>query len=188
MKTWLAVTYKVPTEPSRTRVYLWRKLKELGAVYLQQGTAVLPMTEVLLAQVLALKAGVVSSGGEVLVGRIEFVEEEDDARVIAAFQLQRNGDYDEIVEQCERLVYELDRETEKEKFAYAEIEENETELARIHKWMERIVARDWFAAAGHARAQQAIEDAEKRSGTYTEEVERRLGHAIDVNLPRGAHS
>ena len=183
MKAWLVITYKVPAEPSRTRVYLWRKLKELGAVYLQQGTAVLPMTETLLARVLALKAEVVSGAGEVFVGRMEFVDEQDDVHVIGAFQLQRNGDYDEIVEQCERLVYELDRETEKEKFTYAEIEENETELARIHKWMERIVARDWFAASGRARAEQDIEDAEKRSGTYTEEVERREGHAVDVNLP-----
>jgi len=188
MKAWLAITYKVPTEPSRTRVYLWRKLKELGAVYVQQGATILPLTETLLAQVLALKAEVVSSGGEVLVGRMEFVDDEDDARVIAAFQLQRNGDYDEIVEQCERLVYELDRETEKQKFTYAEIEENETELTRIHKWMERIVARDWFAASGHARAEQAIEDAEKRSGTYTEEVERREGHAVDIDLPHDKHS
>ena len=188
MKTWLAITYKVPAEPSRTRVYLWRKLKELGAVYVQQGAAILPMTETLLAQVLALKSEVVSSGGEVLVGRMEFVDGEDDARVIAAFQLQRNGDYDEIVEQCERLVYELDRETEKEKFTYAEIEENETELTRIHKWMERIVARDWFAAVGHARAQQAIEDAEKRSTLYTGEVERREGHAVDIDLPHDKRS
>jgi len=188
MKTWLAVTYKVPTEPSRTRVYLWRKLKELGAVYVQQGAAILPLSDTLLAQVLALKAEVVSSGGEVLVGRMKFVDEEDDARVIGAFQLQRDGDYDEIVEQCERLVYELDRETEKEKFTYAEIEENETELTRIHKWMERIIARDWFSASGHARAQQAIEDAEKRSMLYTEEVERRQGHAIDVNLPHSKPS
>ena len=188
MKTWLSVTYKVPTEPSRTRVYLWRKLKEMGAVYVQQGAAVLPMTEALLAQVIALKAEAVSGGGEVLVGRMKFVDEDDDARVIAAFQLQRDGDYDEIVEQCERLVYELDRETEKEKFTYAEIEENETELTRIHKWMERIVARDWFAAPGRVRAQQAIDDAEKRSEAYTEEVERREGHAIDVNLPHGARS
>ncbi|MHB8106849.1 MAG: Chromate resistance protein ChrB [Candidatus Cryosericum sp.] len=188
MKTWLTITYKAPTEPSRTRVYLWRKLKELGAVYVQQGAAVLPMTDTLLAQVLVLKAEVVSSGGEVLVGRMEFVDEEDDARVIAAFQLQRDADYDEIVEQCERLVYELDRETEKEKFTYAEIEENETELTRIHKWMERITARDWFPAEGRARAEQAIEEGEKRSGMYTEEVERRQGHAIDVTLPHGTHS
>jgi hypothetical protein len=185
MKTWLAITYKVPTEPSRTRVYLWRKLKELGAVYVQQGAAILPLNDSLLAQVQALKAEVVSSGGEVLVGRMEFVDEDDDARVIAAFQLQRDGDYDEIVEQCERLTYELDRETEKEKFTYAEIEENETELARIHKWMERIVARDWFAASGQVRAQRAIDEAEKRSALYTEEVERRLGHAIDVDPLQG---
>jgi hypothetical protein len=188
MKTWLAITYKVPAEPSRTRVYLWRKLKELGAVYVQQGAAILPMTDTLLVQVLALKAEVVSSGGEVLVGRMEFVDGEDDARVIAAFQRQRDGDYDEIVEQSERLVYELDRETKKEKFTYAEIEENETELARIHKWMERITARDWFAASGHARAQQAIEDAEKRSTLYTEEVERREGHAVDIDLPHDSRS
>ena len=97
MKTWLTVTYKVPAEPSRTRVYLWRKLKELGAVYVQQGAAILPMTETLLAQVLALKAEVVSSGGEVLVGRMKFVDEDDDARVIAAFQLQRDGDYDDVI-------------------------------------------------------------------------------------------
>ena len=188
MKTWLAITYKVPAEPSRTRVYLWRKLKELGAVYVQQGAAILPLSDILLAQVLALKSEVVSSGGEVLVGRMEFVDDEDGARVIAAFQLQRDGDYDEVVEQCERLMYELDRETGKEKFTYAEIEENETELARIHKWMERIVARDWFAASGHARAQQAIENAEKRSTLYTEEVERREGHAVDIELPHNRHS
>ena len=49
MRTWLLITYKVPAEPSRMRVSLWRKLKELGAVYIQQGAAVLPMTEALLA-------------------------------------------------------------------------------------------------------------------------------------------
>jgi hypothetical protein len=119
---------------------------------------------------------------------MEFVDHEDDARVIAAFQRRRDSDYDEIVEQCQRLVYELDRETDREKLTYAEIEENEIELTRIRKWMERIVARDWFAASGHARAQQAIEDAEKRSGTYTEEVERREGHAVDTELPHNSHS
>jgi len=35
---------------------------------------------------------------------------------------------------------------------------------------------------------QAIEDAEKRSGAYTEEVERREGHAVDVDLSHEAHS
>ena len=182
MRTWLLITYKVPAEPSRMRVSLWRKLKELGAVYIQQGAAVLPMTEALLAQALTIREDTVAGGGELLVGRTEFVDERDDARVVAAFQAQRDSDYGEIVEQCERLVCELDGETANGKFTYAEIEENETELARIHKWMERIVARDWFAAPGRSRAEQAIDQAEQRSALYTAEVERRQGQEPDVPL------
>src|SRR4029079_1171563 len=32
---WLLLTYKVPAEPAKRRIALWRKLKALGAVYLQ---------------------------------------------------------------------------------------------------------------------------------------------------------
>ena len=183
MRTWLLVTYKVPAEPSRRRVFLWRKLKELGAVYIQQGAAVLPMTEALLAQALSLREDTTAGGGELLVGKTEFVDEQDDARIVAAFQSQRDSDYSEIIEQCERLVCELDGETANGKFTYAEIEENETELARIHKWMERIVARDWFGAPGRAGAEQAIDQAEQRSALYTAEVERRQGQEPDGPLP-----
>jgi hypothetical protein len=42
---WLALSYHLPGEPSRLRIAVWRRLKELGAVYWQQGVAILPMTE-----------------------------------------------------------------------------------------------------------------------------------------------
>ncbi len=184
MRTWLAVTYRVPAEPSRTRVYLWRKLKELGAVYLQQGAAVLPMQENLLAQVQVLKTDVAADGGEVMISNMVFVDAADDDRVVNTFQTQRDADYREIIEQCDRLVNELEQETSQEKFTYAEIEENETELTRIHKWMERIIARDWFSAPGRAGAEQALTAAEERSHVYTEEVERREGHESDIHMEK----
>ena len=34
---WLALSYNVPINPSKVRVYVWRKLKEFGAEYLRQG-------------------------------------------------------------------------------------------------------------------------------------------------------
>lgn len=176
MRTWLAVTYRAPAEPSRVRVYLWRKLKELGAVYLQQGTALLPLQEVLLARVQALRDDVGKDGGEVVTGTLVFTDEAEDGRVIATFQAQSDADYAEIVEQCDRLVAELEDETGREKFTYAEIEENETELTRIHRWMEQITARDWFNAPGRSPAEQAIAAAEERSRRYTEEVERCEGN------------
>lgn len=179
----MTVSYRAPSEPSRTRVYLWRKLKELGAVYLQQGVAVLPPIDGLLVVVEALRAEMAASGGSVMIGRMTFVNAEDDDSVVAAFQEQRDADYDEIVEQCDRLVCELESETRENKFTYAEIEENETELTRIHKWMKRVVARDWFSASGRARAELAIRRAEGSSQAYTEEVERRKGHMADIELP-----
>jgi DNA-binding transcriptional regulator PaaX len=42
---WLLLTYKVPAEPSSKRMALWRRLKSLGAVYLQNGVCLLPKTD-----------------------------------------------------------------------------------------------------------------------------------------------
>lgn len=44
MTTWLLFTYKVPNEPSKRRVYVWRKLKGLGALLLHDAVWVLPDT------------------------------------------------------------------------------------------------------------------------------------------------
>src|SRR5207249_4841485 len=39
---WLLLIYRVPQEPPGRRTYVWRQLKQLGAVYLQQAAAILP--------------------------------------------------------------------------------------------------------------------------------------------------
>jgi hypothetical protein len=41
---WLLFIYKVPNEPSAKRVYVWRKLKGMGAILLQDSAWVLPAT------------------------------------------------------------------------------------------------------------------------------------------------
>ena len=42
MTIWLLLIYKVPNEPSARRVYVWRKLKRLGAILLQDSAWALP--------------------------------------------------------------------------------------------------------------------------------------------------
>ncbi len=34
-QSWLLFIYKIPSEPSRLRATVWRRLKGLGAIYLQ---------------------------------------------------------------------------------------------------------------------------------------------------------
>ena len=42
---WLLLTYKVPHEPSARRVYVWRKLKSMGALLIHDSVWVLPANE-----------------------------------------------------------------------------------------------------------------------------------------------
>jgi hypothetical protein len=44
MKSWLLLIYRIPREPTAGRVFVWRKLKQLGAVALQDAVWVLPAT------------------------------------------------------------------------------------------------------------------------------------------------
>src|SRR5258706_11091920 len=44
MHSWLLLHYKLPTQPSALRVYIWRKLKRLGAILLNDAVWVLPDT------------------------------------------------------------------------------------------------------------------------------------------------
>ena len=39
---WLLLIYRVPSEPSRLRSTVWRRIKSLGAIYLQNSAAALP--------------------------------------------------------------------------------------------------------------------------------------------------
>ena len=44
VKPWLLLIYRIPREPTAGRVFVWRKLKQLGAIALQDAVWVLPQT------------------------------------------------------------------------------------------------------------------------------------------------
>lgn len=44
VKKWLILVYKIPREPTAGRVFVWRKLKQFGAIALQDAVWVLPKT------------------------------------------------------------------------------------------------------------------------------------------------
>ncbi|MCA1728293.1 MAG: chromate resistance protein [Actinobacteria bacterium] len=60
---WLLLIYHLPREPSCHRVAVWRKLKALGALYLQDGAAALPEDAVTREQLEWLQLRVREAGG-----------------------------------------------------------------------------------------------------------------------------
>jgi len=142
---WLMLTYTLPREPSRLRVGVWRKLKKLGAVSLAQSMWVLPDLGSCREALETLKNEISAEGGEsfFMSASIDPKSEQD---FIARFGAARDEEYTEFLEQCSDFLRELEKETERHHFSFAEIEENEADLEKLKTWHHAIAARDFFGA------------------------------------------
>jgi hypothetical protein len=100
---WVLLIYRLPREPSRHRVAVWRKLRDLGALYLQDGVAALPEDGVTREQLEWLQLRVREAGGEATLweGRPGTVAEE--AELVGDFRASREEAYQTITAEAERL-------------------------------------------------------------------------------------
>ena len=99
----MLLVYRIPREPSRHRVAVWRKLRDLGALYLQDGVAALPEDAVTREQLEWLQLRVREAGGEATLweGRPGTVAEE--AELVGAFRTSREEAYRAIVAEADRV-------------------------------------------------------------------------------------
>jgi hypothetical protein len=154
---WLLLIYKVPQDPPGRRTYVWRQLKQLGAVYLQQAAAVLPERPEIQAALDTLATHIRSTEGEVSLLATTSPNADWEQELIARFNQARDEEYAEVVENVERFEAELLRESQKGKFTFAELEDSEADWEKIERWLPRIEARDFFGARGRSGALEAVE-------------------------------
>jgi DNA-binding transcriptional regulator PaaX len=152
---WIAISYTLPREPSRTRVSIWRKLKKIGAVSIQQSMWILPLCDMNNGLLNDVKKEVHQNGGEAIV--ITFLAADDDKKaIVEKFNVARDEEYGELLEQCEDFFREIDKEIARENFTFAEIEENEEELRKLEQWYAKIAARDSFDAPLQEKAKSTL--------------------------------
>jgi hypothetical protein len=154
---WLLLIYKVPQDPPGRRTYVWRQVKQLGAVYLQQAAAILPDRPEVQAALEALATHIRSTEGEVSLLATTSPNADWEQELIARFNQARDEEYAEVVENVERFEAELQRESQKGKFTFAELEDSEADWEKIERWLPRIEARDFFLSAGREAALGALE-------------------------------
>jgi len=169
---WLVLVYRPPVEPSTARVRAWRRVRELGGLYIQQAVAVFPARSETERAVLRLSREMRETGVESFVFRAETGSYEE-AELVARFRAQSDQEYREILEQCTGLLGELDTETRKGKFTFAEIEENEGDLAYIERWVERALGRDFFGGTLQDEVLRKIAECRARMEEFEQEVFRR---------------
>lgn len=167
---WLLLIYRVNSDSSSRRTYVWRQLRQLGAVYLQQAAAVLPDRPELRAGLEQLGLRIRSGGGEASLLETVSPAPEWEADMVGRFNVARDAEYDEIVESVERFEDEIRRETRKRKFRFAELEESEADWEKLRRWFARLSERDFFGASGRRGAEEALGRGRRLLDAFTTEV------------------
>lgn len=100
MESWLIFLYRVPHDPSTGRVYVWRRLKRLGAVMLQDAAWALPMMSSNLEQLQELGHEVRAFGGDALVWVAQLAHGEQDTAQVKVLLAQMQNAQSEMRAGC----------------------------------------------------------------------------------------
>jgi hypothetical protein len=165
---WLLLVYRVPSEPTRLRAAVWRRLKSIGAIYLQNSAAALPMSTASERALRKLRSEILDMSGHATLMSCTVLA--GDKEIKAAFQAARDDEYEEIVDKCDDFQAQVRKEYVAEHFTYAELEENEVDLVKLRNWFAKVTERDAFGASGRAAAEQAIAACEVTLEEYAARV------------------
>lgn len=183
---WLLITVAAPGGKSSTlRVYAWRKLRSLGAHYLQQSVCLLPATAKTTRDVTRVVARLRGEGGHGEVLRIQLTDARQQAAIVDTFQRERTDEYHEVVERTKQFHEELALERRRGRASYTELEESDADLARHQKWLAAIKARDYFDAPGAAEAAAAVAACEQALAEFeSAALSAELDSAEETPAPR----
>jgi DNA-binding transcriptional regulator PaaX len=167
---WLLLTYKVPAEPTSKRMALWRRLKALGAVYLQNGVCLLPKTDDHIRKLKVLENDISSMAGYCVLLETVALDRLQEGKVIARFKADRDDQYRELLGRCQDFKAEIAKEIEIQKFTYAELDEEETDLKKLQTWFEKIRKLDFYDAPLAVTAAERLKQCEALLDGYAKLV------------------
>lgn len=125
MASWLLLVYRIPREPTAGRVYVWRKLKQLGAVAIQDAIWVLPHNARTQEQFQWLAAEVTELKGEAMLWEAQQLYATDEGGLRRQFIEPVETEYREIL---------------------AALKRKNRNLADLSKRYQQAHARDYFAS------------------------------------------
>ncbi len=167
---WLLVTVSTPGAAGSLRVHVWRKLRSLGALYLQSSVCLLPARPALVRDVRRLVDRVRRDGGTARVLTVAIGEAGEEQGLRAELNAARDGEYAEVLDRVPAFLAELAAERRKGRASYVEVEESEADLDRFRSWLAKIEARDYFGAPGGGAARAAVAGCERELAAFEAEA------------------
>ncbi|MFE7977318.1 Chromate resistance protein ChrB [Streptomyces shenzhenensis] len=143
---WLLVSVTTAGAASSLRMQVWRKLKGLGALYLQQSVCLLPDRPSVATVLAELRERVRADGGRMRVVHVEIADRGELGELAAEMTAAIDEEYAEVLERLPSFFAELEMESGRGRAVFAEVEESEADLERFRSWVAKIEARDYFRA------------------------------------------
>jgi|SRR5919197_1481041 hypothetical protein len=167
---WTVLIVRLPADPSRHRVAVWRELRRVGALSLGQGVWAVPATPAFNQGVERAVRLAERGDGEVVLLDASGRDEPNAARLEGLFTAARQAEWAEFLSDCGKYEAELDKEVRTAKFTLAELDEEEQSLERLRRWYRDIKLRDLFGAPSAAEAEQRLKHCAERLEDYAELV------------------
>ncbi|MEN6436746.1 MAG: Chromate resistance protein ChrB [Anaerolineaceae bacterium] len=164
MMNWFLFLSQLPSNPSSLRVTVWRKMRAAGALGIQNGVWILPDNPEQALFLQDLSEIIQKQGAGCQVFSVCPMTEAVENDILERFRKDREEEYTEFLERSDEFLAEIEKESRKQKFTYAELEENEQDLQRLSNWLEKIQKRDFtggdisqIAKNSYAKCQTAFE-------------------------------
>lgn len=155
-QSWLLLTYKVPPEPASKRIAIWRRLKGMGAVYLQNGVCLLPKTDDHVRRLRILSNNAAEMRGDAVLLETVALDRGQEEKVIARFKGDRDEAYREFIDKCGDFEDEIAKERAANHYTYAELEENDVDLRKLRGWFAKIRKLDFYGGTLATEAEERL--------------------------------
>ncbi|MFB7336780.1 Chromate resistance protein ChrB [Streptomyces adustus] len=174
---WLVLVVRLPAEPSRHRVAVWRELRKAGALSLGQGVWAVPDVPAFADGMERAVRLTNAAGGQAMTLQATGRAPEDAAGFEAMFTAARSADWAEFLADCGKFEQEIAKEIRIAKFTLAELEEEEQSLERLRRRHRDLTARDVFGAPEAPRAAERLKGCVAVCEDYAERVFAALHHS-----------
>jgi hypothetical protein len=169
-RPWIVVIARLPGEPARHRMAVWRELRRSGAIPLGQAVWTVPDLPAVRPLLERLTGLVDAAHGTLLLLAARGYAAGDVARLEQLYAAARQEEWSEFDADCRKYLAELDKEEQLGKYTLAELEEEEQSLDRLRRWYRELRSRDLLGIPARTDSATALKLCEERFETYAEHV------------------